>query len=78
MSWLNRNQKDEQFTFIFDKNRSSSAQQSFSDDAGACIDILAIIINQEPGVKELQKTVSAFQTQTYGLISALIPLFLKK
>ena len=78
MSWLNKNQKDEHFTFIFDKNQKLVGAAVFSDDAGAYIDILTIIINQKLGVNELQKMVFSFPTQTYGLISSLIPLFLKK
>ena len=78
MSWLNKNQRDEHFTFIFDKKQKLVGAAVFSDDAGAYIDVLTIIINQKMGVKELQKMVFAFPTQTYGLISSLIPLFLKK
>ena len=78
MSWLNKNQKDEHFTFIFDKKQKLVGAAVFSDDAGAYIDVLTIIIHQKLGVKELQKMVFAFPTQTYGLISSLIPLFLKK
>ena len=78
MSWLNKNQRDEHFTFIFDKKQKLVGAAVFSDDPGAYIDVLTIIINQKMGVKELQKMVFAFPTQTYGLISSLIPLFLKK
>ena len=78
MSWLNKNQKDEHFTFIFDKKQRLVGAAVLSDDAGAYIDILTIVINQKLGAKELQKMVFAFPTQTYGLMSSLIPLFLKK
>lgn len=78
MSWLNKNQKDEHFTFIFDKKQRLVGAAVLSDDAGAYIDILTIVINQKLGVKELQKMVFAFPTQTYGLMASLIPLFLKK
>lgn len=78
MSWLNKNQKDEHFTFVFDKKQKFVGAAVFSDDAGAYIDVLTIIINQKLGAKDLQKMVFAFPTQTYGLISSLIPLFLKK
>ncbi len=78
MTWLNKNQKDEHITFIFDKKQRLVGAAILSDDAGVYIDILTIIINQKLGVKELQKMVFAFPTQTYGLISSLIPLFLKK
>ena len=78
MSWLNKNQRDEHFTFIFDKKKKLVGAAVFSDDAGVYIDVLTIIINQKLGVKELQKMVFAFPIQTYGLVSSLIPLFLKK
>ena len=68
----------EHFTFIFDRKQKIVGAAVFSDDAGAYIDVLTIIINRNMGVKELQKMVFAFPTQTYGLISSLIPLFLKK
>ena len=78
MAWLNKNQPAEHITFIFDKKQKLVGAAVFSDDAGAYIDMLTIIIDQKLGVKDLQKMVFAFPTQTYGLISSLIPLFLKK
>jgi len=75
---LNKNQTEEHFTFIFDKKQKLVGAAVFSDDAGAYIDVLTIIINQKMGVRELQRMVFSFPTQTYGLISSLIPLFLKK
>jgi glutathione reductase (NADPH) len=78
MSWLNKNQRDEHFTFIFDKKNHLAGAAMFSDDAGAYIDLLTIIINQKLGARDLQKMIFAFPTQTYGLVSSLIPLFLKK
>lgn len=68
----------EHFTFILDKKQKLVGAAVFSCDAGAYIAVLTIIINQKMGVKELQKMVFAFPTQTYGLMSSLIPLFLKK
>lgn len=79
MSWLNKNQPDEHITFIIDKKKNTLAGAAvFSDQAGEYIDLLAIIINQKLGVKELSKMIFSFPTQTYGLVSSLIPLFLKK
>lgn len=78
MSWLNKNQTNEHFTFIFDKKKKLVGAAVFSDDAGAYIDVLTLIIQQKMGIKQLQKMIFSFPTQTYGLISSLIPLFLKK
>ena len=78
MSWLNKNQRSEHFTFIFDKTNKLAGAAVFSDDAGMYIDLLTIIINEKLGLESLQKMIFAFPTQTYGLISALIPLFMKQ
>lgn len=78
MSWANKNQEYEHLTFIFDKKKHLVGAAIYSDDAGVYLDLLTIIINQKLGIKELSKMIFAFPTQTYGLISSLIPLFLKK
>lgn len=78
MAWLNKNQRNEHFTFIFDKEQKLVGAAILSDDAGAYIDLLTVIINQKLGAADLQKMIFAFPTQTYGLMSSLIPLFLKK
>ncbi|MBQ8142103.1 MAG: hypothetical protein IJ194_02970 [Bacilli bacterium] len=49
-----------------------------SDDAGTYMDVLTLLINLKVGVRQLSKMIFAFPTQTYGLISSLIPLLLKK
>ena len=61
----------------FDEKHSTAEEDRYIT-IGLVEDVLTIIINQKMGVKELQKMVFAFPTQTYGLISSLIPLFLKK
>ncbi len=78
MAWLNMNQREEHITFIFDKKNDLVGAAVFSDQAGAYIDLLTIIINQKLGVKELSRMIFSFPTQTYGVIATLIPLFLKK
>lgn len=79
MAWLNKNQPDEHLTFIIDKKKNTLAGAAvFSDQAGEYIDLLTIIINQKLGAKELSKMIFSFPTQTYGLVSSLIPLLLKK
>ena len=50
----------------------------FADEAGEFIDLLTLIINQKLTAKELSKMIFSFPTQTYGLVSTLIPLMLKK
>ena len=79
MSWLNKNQTSEHATFIIDKKKKVLVGAAIlSDDAGAYIDVLTLIINLKVGVRKLSKMIFAFPTQTYALISTLIPLLLKK
>lgn len=77
MSWLNKNQRDEHITYIFDKKNHLVGAAVYSDDAGSYIDVLTIIINEKLGVKELGRMIFSFPTPTYGLVSTLIPLFMK-
>ena len=77
MSWLNKNEKDAHITYVFDKSNHLVGAAVMSDDAGSYIDVLTIIINKKLGVKDLSKMIFAFPTPTYGLISTLIPIFLK-
>ena len=78
MSWLNKNQSNEHITYIFDKKNKLVGAAALSDEAGEYIDVLTIIINKKLGVKDLSKMIFSFPTPTYGLISSLIPLFMKK
>ncbi len=78
MSWLNKNQREEHITYVFDKKKHLVGAAILSDDAGTYIDVLTLIINLKLGVRQLSKMIFAFPTQTYGLISSLIPLMLKK
>ena len=55
-----------------------SAAAIFSDDAGAYINVLTLISNRKVDVRKLSKMIFAFPTQTYALISTLIPVLLKK
>ena len=78
MSWLNKNQRNEHITYVFNRKKYLVGAAILSDDAGAYIDVLTLIINMKLGVRQLSKMIFAFPTQTYGLISSLIPLMLKK
>lgn len=78
MSWLNKAEKEAHITYIFDKKKHLVGAEVFSDDAGSYIDVLTLIINKKMGVRDLGKMIFAFPTPTYGLISTLIPLFMKK
>ncbi|MDY6392719.1 MAG: NAD(P)/FAD-dependent oxidoreductase [Bacilli bacterium] len=78
MSWLNKNQAYEHITYIIDKKGHLAGAAVLSDDAGAYIDVLTLLINLKVGVRQLSKMIFSFPTQTYGLVSSLIPLLLKK
>lgn len=78
MSWLNKNEQEAHITFIFDKKNHLVGAAVMSDDAGSYIDVLTIIINKKLTAKDLGSMIFAFPTPTYGLLSTLIPLFLKK
>ena len=78
MSWLNKAEKEAHITYIFDKQNHLVGAAVFSDDAGSYIDVLTLIINQKIGANELRGMIFSFPTPTYGLISTLIPLFLKQ
>ena len=47
---------DEYSTFLFDKKQKPVGAAVFSDAAGVCIDVLMIIINRKPDVKDLQNS----------------------
>ncbi len=78
MFWGNKNQANESVIFIFDKKNCLVGAAIFSDDAGSYLDILTIIINERIGARKLSKMIFSFPTQTYGLISSLLPMMLKK
>ncbi len=78
MAWLNKAEKDAHITYIFDKKNHLAGASVYSDDAGSYIDVLTLIINEKMGAKDLGKMIFAFPTPTYGLVSTLIPLFMKQ
>ncbi|MBR1711494.1 MAG: NAD(P)/FAD-dependent oxidoreductase [Clostridia bacterium] len=78
MAWLIKAEKDAHITYIFDKNNLLVGAAVYSDDAGSYIDVLTLIINERIGANELGKMIFAFPTPTSGLISTLIPLFMKQ
>lgn len=78
MAWLNKAEADAHMTLAFDGKGRLAGAAVYGDDAGTYIDVLTLIINQKLGGKELGSMIFAFPTPTYGLISTLVPLFLKK
>ena len=78
MSWANGNDANEHLTFVFNKKNELVGAAILSENAGEYVDLLTIIINQKLTAKDLSRMIFSFPTVTYGLISALLPLMLKK
>ena len=78
MSWANKNDVNEHLKFVFNDKNELVGASILSDNAGEYLDLLTIIINQRLKARDLSKMIFSFPTTTYGLISSLLPLMLKK
>ena len=78
MAWLNKNDVNEHLTFVFNKKNELVGAAILSNQAGDYLDLLTIIINQKLKARDLSKMIFSFPTTTYGLVSSLLPLMLKK
>lgn len=78
MAWLNKNDTAEHITFIFNKKNELVGADILSNQAGEYLDLLTIIINKKLKARDLSRMIFSFPTTTYGLISSLTPLMLKK
>lgn len=78
MAWMNKNDFDEHLTFVFNNKNELVGAAVLSNQAGEYLDLLTIIINQKIKARDLGKMIFSFPTTTYGLVSSLIPLMLKK
>ena len=78
MAWMNKNDVNEHLTFVFNKKNELVGAAILSDQAGEYLDLLTIIINQKIKARDLSKMIFSFPTTTYGLVSSLLPLMLKK
>lgn len=78
MAWMNKNDFNEHLTFVINDKHELVGASILSDQAGEYLDILTIIINQKLKAQVLSKMIFSFPTTTYGLMSSLIPLLLKK
>lgn len=78
MVWANKNKPEEHLTFVFNKKNELVGAAVLADQAGEYIDLLTIIINQRLTARDLSKMIFSFPTTTYGVVSSLLPLMLKK
>ena len=76
--WVNNRELDIEMTYIFDKEGYLVGAALYGSEAGTWIDFLTLIINKRMTGAELRNMIFAFPTQTYMLVSTLIPLLGQK
>ena len=62
---------------IIDRDGFLAGAAIYGSEAGTWIDFLTLIINKKISGEELRNMIFAFPTQTYMLVSTLIPLMKK-
>lgn len=72
--WVNNRELDIEMTYIINKEGYLAGAALYGSEAGTWIDFLTLIINKKMTGTELRNMIFAFPTQTYMLISTLIPL----
>ena len=72
--WVDNRELDIEMTYIIDREGHLAGAAIYGSEAGTWIDFLTLIINQKIKAEDLQKMIFAFPTQTYMLVSTLIPL----
>lgn len=72
--WVDNRETDIDITYVFDKEGYLVGAAIYGSEGGTWIDFLTLIINQKLTAFDLRKMVFAFPTQTYMLVSTLIPL----
>ena len=72
--WVDNRELDIDLTFIIDNEGYLAGAAIYGSEAGTWIDFLTLIINKKIAASELCSMVFAFPTQTYMLVSTLIPL----
>ena len=72
--WVNNREKDAAITYIFDKEGYLAGAALYTAEAAMMLDFLTLIINKKMTALELRQMIFAFPTQTYSVVSGLIPL----
>ena len=72
--WVDNRELDIDLTFIFDKEGYLAGAALYGSEAGTWIDFLTLIINKKMTALDLRSIIFAFPTQTYMIVSTLIPL----
>lgn len=72
--WVDNRETDIDITYVFDKEGYLVGAAIYGSEGGTWIDFLTLIINQKLTAFDFRKMIFAFPTQTYMLVSTLIPL----
>ena len=72
--WVNNRELDIELTYIIDNEGHLAGAAIYGSEAGTWIDFLTLIINKKMTGAELRNMIFAFPTQTYMLVSTLVPL----
>ena len=76
--WVNNRETDIEISYVLDNEGYLAGAAIYGCEGGQWIDFLTIIINKKISGFELRKMIFAFPTQTYSLISGLVPLMIQK
>jgi len=72
--WVDNRELDIEMTFIVDRDGYLAGAAIYGSEGGTWIDFLTLIINKKITGQELRNMIFAFPTQTYMIVSTLIPL----
>ena len=75
--WIDNHELDIDMTFIIDKEGLLAGAAIYGSEAGTWLDFLTLVINKKISGEELRNMIFAFPTQTYMIVSALVPLMKK-
>lgn len=75
--WIDNHELDIDMTFIIDKEGLLAGAAIYGSEAGTWLDFLTLVINKKISGEELRSMIFAFPTQTYMIVSALIPIMKK-
>ena len=75
MTFWAKNEKDTDFTFIFDNETNDLVGAAFyGSEAGSYVDLVTIIINKKLTQRDLKYMIFAFPTETDALLETITPL----
>ena len=76
--WVNNRELDAEFTYIIDNDGCLAGAAAYGAEAAFMIDFLTLVIVNKMTAETLRKTIFAFPTQTYSLMSGLTPLLIPR